>query len=59
MTKTEKETMARTVRCPKCRAQAYMNCVRHKGIHPVSLAHPHAERIALALGETATEGVPT
>ena len=31
-----------------CHAQPFFSCVRYKGIKPISLTHPHAERIAKA-----------
>jgi hypothetical protein len=47
VTKSEREQAARKYRCPKCNAQPHFNCVRYKGIKPVSLAHPHSERTEL------------
>jgi hypothetical protein len=47
MTKAEREQAARKHRCPNCNAQPYFSCVRYKGIRPVSLKHPHAERTEL------------
>jgi hypothetical protein len=47
LTKAQREQAALLHSCPRCKVQAHFRCVRYKGIRPIGLTHPHAERTAL------------
>ncbi len=47
-TKEDREKAAKLVACPICKSRPHFSCVRYKGIKPISLTHPHQERIKAA-----------